>query len=220
MNNKITNSNSINNNIKAPFSFTSNSNKNLVDGLPDCLKKILKEAHNDTYEQLWKRVDSCSEILDGFNRVDNSLYKYGNYFLKITVSPEIETCEYLLPRLKEKGINIAPEYVGSVVTKEGFGLLICSVDGAKNSDMLTFNQHRRLVPQSSKKRCYQDIKKLIDLNIGNYQLMCQEKLYITPDKEHNFVCFDWNDLYNMEQSDASAKKEILDRFYSKLFCEV
>lgn len=196
--------------------FKHNNENSLMEKLPKKIQNILTQAQSYNYEELHNSIENCCGEIKEFSRIGNGLFKYKNYYIKLTDKEEAELYKYLMPKLEKANITIAPKYIDSVFTKENFAVLVYSIEGTEEGELLELWQGKHLLPKKSKNEYYNNINKLLNLNIGNYALMNQGEIKITPDPCHKIVCDNWNNLYNLSNCDPEFKKDIYEKCKQRL----
>ena len=101
---------------------------------------------------------------DNFKQLDTNFYKYKDYFIgakfKFYGVPFVQ----ILTKLNEAGINIVPEFC-EVAQKENTMYIITRIVGTETGDLIPFYEGCHLLSDEAKQSAYNDVKKLLEINL-------------------------------------------------------
>lgn len=190
--------------------------------LPKDIGDILNSIKNaDSYQDYWNIIDTQIAQNPAFEKIDDNTYKKDEYYIKASPEIDAEYDKMVLSGLKAKGITIAPEYIDSAVSKEGFGLTVLKIKGTKNGNLIDYNKGQHLLDKNEKKAIYSQLQKLTKIGIANIDILNGKALKITPDKPHRVVANNWSNLCQIKEyasaSEESSRMIILKKIYDKIF---
>jgi hypothetical protein len=215
---KIITNNSNITNTKIPY--TSFAGRKVENSLSKFLDEIMD---SDSYEKFQNAIKKLLVTDKNAKYVDVNLIKSGDYFFKIDLARDSKNTGLILKALKEKGISIIPEYIKTVENKDGFGLTVMKIDGAKNGDLLSYDKNHHLLTIEAKDKAYNDIKYLMNIGIINPEIFEKpNQLKIVPGIPHKIVCENWSclktlDDYLLEYAPESSKEKLLEEIKRKIY---
>ncbi|MBS4760859.1 MAG: hypothetical protein KHX03_09205 [Clostridium sp.] len=190
--------------------------------LPKDIANILENIKNaDSYQKYWDIIDSELAKNPKFEKLDDETFKKGEYYIKTSTNFDSEYDKTILNALKEKGISIAPEFIETASSKEGFSLTVLKIKGTKSGDLIDYTKAQHLLSDKEKQEVYTQLQKLTKLGIVNVDILEGNSLKITPDKPHRVISESWRNLCPVEEytTDSLQKPRliILEKIHSKLF---
>lgn len=179
----------------------------------------VKEASN--YEEYWNIIDRQLTQNPQFEKIGSNTYKNGEFY--ITTSPELDA-QYdkeILTGLGKNGITLAPEFVESASSKEGFAVTVLKIKGTNSGGLIDYAKGANLLSAQAKKSAYAQLQKLTKLGIANTAILDNGALKVTPDTPHRVVADNWDNLCPVEEyladSSEASRRVILEKIYQKLF---
>ena len=199
--------------------FDYNKNCSLPNHLDDLLSNIEKTKN---YKEFWTVIEKYQNKRPGVIKVGPNMLKDGEYLIKTGIEADTEYDKTILKALADKGIKMAPQFVKSANTKEGFSVSVLRIDGAKSGELLDYNKSYRLLSDDAKKAAYNELKNLTKLGIVNLDIINKNGLKITPDNPNRIVCDNWTNLcpvesYYCENSKTGARMNVMNKIYKILF---
>lgn len=185
--------------------------------IPKEILVLLEKVKNaESYQQYWDILQKYAALPD-VTAISNDTLKNKSFYIKFAAGVDIDYLKTILQGLEKKQICIAPKFVASALSKEGFGIAVLKIDGTNSGELIPLSQGYHLLEQKSKKSAYSDINKIIKLGIANAKILDKSGLKITPDKPHRLVCENWQNLYPINNYSKSEINEIIKKLHNIIF---
>lgn len=203
-------------------SFKSDKMSAREQSMPKDIEDILNNVKiAKSYTDYWNIIDTQITQNPTFEKIDDNTFKKNEYYIKIAQDIDAEYDKRVLGGLRAKGITIAPEYIDSATTKEGFGLVVLKIDGTQNGHLIDYNKGFHLLEKNEKKEIYSQLQQLTKLGIANIDILNGNSLKITPDSPHRVIAVDWRNLCQIQEyisdSENSTRMVLLKKIYNKIF---
>lgn len=185
--------------------------------IPKEILVLLEKVKNaESYRQYWDILQKYAASPD-VTVISSDTIKNKSFYIKSAAEADIDYLKTILQGLEKKQIYIAPKFVGSALSKEGFGIAVLKIDGTDSGELIPMAQGYHLLEQKSKKSAYSDINKIIQLGIANAKILDKSGLKITPDRPHQLVCEDWQNLYPIKNCSKQEINEIINKLHNIIF---
>lgn len=203
-------------------SFKAHVSEEKEQALPKDIAQLLNNVKNSgSYQEYWDFIDKHIANNPDFEKIDDETFKKGEYYIKTSTNFDSDYDKTILNALKDKGISIAPEFIDTASSKEGFSLNVLKIKGTKSGDLIDYTKGQHLLSDKEKQEVYTQLQKLTKLGIVNVDILEGNSLKITPDNPHRVIAENWRNLCPVEEytTDSPQKPRliILEKIHSKLF---
>lgn len=182
--------------------------------MSDKIKSLIDSLNNA--EDRIEMAEIFADAVDSgeIEKIDPITYRSGDYIIRDVLTYVGQRESQFLKELTKKGISIAPQFVDSV-TKGDYTTIVTKIDGMNGEDLIPFSQGYNLLDDAAKRRAFQDVKKLVQVNLINQAIFTRGNaaIYITP-KTKQIVIPSWKMLRPIENDE---KQSILNDCYNIFF---
>ena len=196
-----------NNSIKQIENHCKNVVKETAQNNDEQLIRLISSIANkikdcETLVEANKFFDSCIQSIPAFEKIDNNVYKYKDYFFNIGKHFQLSSHAYNLKEIRNLNLSSAPEVIAYADLKNELdSVLITRIKGAENKMPVQYSSEKLNVSEDAKRKLIEDIDKLAKTNNVNLGILDMNNWFFIP-SINRILISDWSHI--VQSKDQSS----------------